>query len=81
MGPARGPAKDEALLAQTEKDFGLFWSHPKPRDDLGTEYGKGKWRPMHRFVIWQSQDEKWRCIDDGHYSVHSEALRRASPRC
>ena len=36
MGSSRDSAKDEALLAHAEKDFGLVSSHPKPRWDLDT---------------------------------------------
>ena len=44
----------------------LFMEHWVDKEDLDRKYGKGRWRPLPRFVIHQRA--KWRAIDDGRAS-------------
>ena len=46
---------------------------PFTRAQLDAKYGRGRRRPMRRFVIYQFHNAKWRAIDDGHHSGHNDA--------
>ena len=41
------------------------------RHELDATYGENNWRPMPSFPVWQH--DKWRLIDDGHFSGTNEA--------
>ena len=74
VGPSGDPSKDTAFLEQAEKDILKFSSAPRTREEMDELFGIGQWRPMRRFVLWQSQHNKWRAIDDGHASGHNGAI-------
>ena len=77
VGFSEGPDKDAALQAQTERDFD---ASPFPAYDPhadGTIYGRGNRLPMRRLAIWRGQHGKWRCIEDGHFSGHNDAVSNA----
>ena len=35
------------------------------------KFGKGRWRAMPRFALWQVHNSKWRAIDNGKASLHN----------
>ena len=77
VGLPEDPDKVAALQAQTGKDLDVFSSRPMARTQMDTIYGRGNWRMMRRFVIWQCQHGKWCCVDDVHFSGHSDAVSNA----
>ena len=78
LGSSGDPAKDSALQEQAEKDFGKFSSHPRTRAEMDAKWGRGRWRPYRRFVIYQHHNDKWRAIDDGSAALHNGAISAAS---
>jgi len=44
------------------------------REDLDKRWGRGSWRPIVRFVVWQEGSQKWRQIDDAKQSLHNRAF-------
>ena len=52
---------------------------------LDKKFGKGKWRPMRRFALYQEAHGSWRCIDNALTSSHnlatdaSERIHTTSP--
>ena len=66
LGPSKNPADDEVLLALCEKDVARgFASGFLTREALDCKYGKGQWRPLPRFPVYQAHNGKHRAIDDG----------------
>ena len=47
----------------------------REKAELDAKYGKGAWRAMVRFALWQDTRQKWRLIDNGRTSRHNDAHR------
>ena len=74
-GPARCPEDDEVLVSKTLDEVGVFSGPIVARRTLDKEFGKGKWRPLPRFVILQPPNSKYRLIDNGRSGGHNDAMR------
>ena len=58
---------------QEEVDLGLmrgFWS----RDQMDGRWGRGQWRCLVRFAVWQAGAAKYRVIDNGRTASHNMTL-------
>ena len=72
------PPKKEQLHAVWEKcvkeqDMGILgpW-HSAP--EMDAKFGKGAWRPLKRFAVFEAAKQKWRAIDNGRSSGHNDAV-------
>ena len=63
----KDPEQSQALREQTLKGVLKFCSEPMTREAMRQRYGRGRWRPMGRFVSWQEPNSKWRAIGDAHF--------------
>ena len=66
---AKKPPSDEQKnivykLSEEERNLGLLegWYTAA---ELDAEFGKGQWRAMPRYAVWQAGSGKWRLIDNG----------------
>ena len=41
---------------------------------MDKKYGKGKWRALKRFALWQAHHESWRVIDNGRTSLTNDSF-------
>ncbi|CAE8621187.1 unnamed protein product, partial [Polarella glacialis] len=74
MGPNADPEVDWECLRQCEKDLARGGAAGfTSRAALDSKYGKGNWRPLPRFVIWQERSMKYRAIDNGRSAGHNSA--------
>ncbi|CAE8621888.1 unnamed protein product [Polarella glacialis] len=74
MGPNADPEVDWECLRQCEKDLARGGAAGfTSRAALDSKYGKGNWRPLPRFVIWQEHSMKYRAIDNGRSAGHNSA--------
>ena len=39
------------------------------------KFGRGRWRAMKRFAVWQPNANDWRVIDNGLSSDHNDAVQ------
>ena len=53
-------------------------------DQMNSGWGRGKWRAMQRFALWQQGHEAWRVIDNGKFGPNwtyeaAEKIHTTSP--
>ena len=75
---ARPPPRDEQVeviikKSRDEIDAGLlrgYWT----RQQMDRRLGRGRWRPLVRFAVWQAGAQKYRVIDNGRTAGHNYTL-------
>ena len=71
---ASDPRPKKALAESVAKDYRKgFASEPLTRSEVDRLFWQVNWRPLWRFVIFQSHNDKYRGIDDGAASGHNKA--------
>jgi hypothetical protein len=70
--PSSTPGQDQALFDLCKKDWDAgFASKPQTRAFFDKKYGRGKWRPLWAFPLYQLHNGKWRRIDDGSLTLQN----------
>ena len=77
LSKARPPRPEEAKVAydktvteQRRKHMGPF----RTKVEMDNKWGKGMWRALKRFALWQINHGAWRVIDNGNTSETNDAF-------
>ena len=71
--PSEEQQKVVYQLSEEERGLGLLegWY---TAEEVDAKFGKGRWRAMPRYAVWQAGSGKWRLIDNGRAGQQNETF-------